>query len=83
MSLSLLDSLKTYEFGNAPPSPMIPAEDGSQFMSMSFPRRITRLPVCDFTLSDIGGERCNFGLYQRETSRSQSAELQLWQYPSG
>jgi len=44
VSLSLLDSLKTYEFGNAPPSPTIPAEDGSQFMSMSFPRRISRLP---------------------------------------
>src|SRR4029077_4298291 len=44
VSLSLLDSLNTYEFGNALPSPTIPAEDGSQFMSMSFPRRISRLP---------------------------------------
>ena len=44
VSLSLLDSLKTYEFGNALPRPTIPAEDGSQFMSMSFPRRISRLP---------------------------------------
>jgi hypothetical protein len=51
VSLSLLDCLKTHEFGNALPSPTIPAEDGSQFMSMSFPRRISRLPIVVFAIS--------------------------------
>jgi hypothetical protein len=51
VSLSLLDCLKTHEFGNAHPTPTIPAEDGSQSKSMSFPCRVSRCPIAVSAIS--------------------------------